>query len=110
MTSAGRRLAESWLRHLALPIPSVLITADDVLHGKPDPQCYILAAEKLDCDPVDLVVFEDASSGLAAAMSAGSRVIAVGNTLASKEIDQFEWIQDFSSVRFVDDENGMLQF
>lgn len=44
VTSAGRRLAESWLRHLAFPIPSVLITADDVLHGKPDPQCYMRAA------------------------------------------------------------------
>jgi beta-phosphoglucomutase len=49
----------------------VRVTEKDVIHGKPDPQCYLLVAERLGIDPRHCLVFEDASAGVQAARRAG---------------------------------------
>lgn len=79
-TSGTRRTATSRLAHVGLPVPSVFITADDVEHGKPAPDPYLLAAERLGVEPAACVVVEDAPSGIASARAAGSLVIAVAST------------------------------
>lgn len=57
------------------------ITAErDVTRGKPDPQVFLKAAEKISCPPESCVVFEDAHVGIQAALAAGSKAIAVGTT------------------------------
>lgn len=58
----------------------ILVTGDMVSNGKPDPECYLIAAEKLDVSPYECVVFEDAPSGVLAGKNAGMRVVAVPNT------------------------------
>jgi sugar-phosphatase len=79
-TSGTRRTAEKRIVHTGLPMPRVLITADDVKQGKPAPEAYLLAAKGLDADPVDCIVFEDAPAGVEAAQAAGARVVAVAST------------------------------
>lgn len=57
-----------------------LVTGDDVKHGKPDPEVFLLAAQRLRVEPSRCVVVEDAPAGLEAAMRAG--MVSIG--LASK--------------------------
>ncbi|MGA0333595.1 MAG: HAD family hydrolase [Kiritimatiellia bacterium] len=57
---------------------SVVVTPEDVVHGKPAPDMYLLAAEKLGVKPEDCLVLEDGPPGIEAATSAGMRVVAVG--------------------------------
>ncbi|MCO1614287.1 MULTISPECIES: HAD family hydrolase [Micromonospora] len=56
----------------------VQIRADDIAVGKPDPGCYRLAAQRLGVDITRCVIFEDAFSGVAAAVSAGGTCVAIG--------------------------------
>jgi mannitol-1-/sugar-/sorbitol-6-phosphatase len=85
-TSGTRDTAMTRLRHTSVPVPSVLITADDVKRGKPNPEAYLLAAAKLDVRPEGCVVVEDAPAGVSAARSAGMRVIAVVTTHSRIEL------------------------
>ena len=55
----------------------LLITGDMVSHGKPDPECYLIAAQKLGVSVEECVVFEDAPSGILSGKNAGMKVIAV---------------------------------
>ena len=78
VTSAPRDLAVTRLDAAGVPIPPVLVAAEDVRHGKPDAEGYRLAAEKLGVPIQACVVFEDAEAGLAAAVASGARVVVVG--------------------------------
>jgi len=55
----------------------VVVTSDDVEHGKPAPDTYLLAAERLGVRPERCVIFEDADTGIAAAEAAGGRCVHV---------------------------------
>jgi sugar-phosphatase len=79
-TSANRVTATARLRYAGLPIPSVLVTADDVSCGKPDPQVYLLAAGWLGVRPERCLVVEDAPVGVKGARAAGMQVVAVATT------------------------------
>lgn len=57
-----------------------VITGSDVTRSKPDPQGYLLAAQRLGCDPVDCYVFEDSFQGLEAGMASGATVIALATS------------------------------
>jgi sugar-phosphatase len=81
-TSGRRRTATNRLSHVGLPTPDTLVTADDVEHGKPHPESYLLAAERLGIAPEHCVVFEDAPAGIEAGQRAGARVIGVASTIA----------------------------
>lgn len=78
VTSAGRDLARTRLRRAGLPIPEMLVCADDVKRGKPHPEPYTLGALRSGCAPDRCVVVEDAPAGVAAGHAAGMRVIGVG--------------------------------
>lgn len=54
-----------------------LVTAEDVSRGKPDPEVFLLAAQRLEVEPACCVVFEDAPAGIAAARTGGMATIAV---------------------------------
>jgi len=58
-----------------------IITGDDVTRKKPDPQIYLLAAERVNAPPARCIVFEDAPVGVQAAKSAGARCVAITNTV-----------------------------
>ncbi len=59
---------------------SAIITAEDVTHGKPDPEVFVKAAQQLRVSPQQCVVFEDTPVGIQAAHRAGMRVVAVTTT------------------------------
>ncbi len=59
---------------------AALVTAEDVSHGKPDPEVFLKGAQMIGRDPRFCVVFEDAHVGIEAGLAAGSRVIAVATT------------------------------
>jgi beta-phosphoglucomutase family hydrolase len=59
---------------------ATIVSAEDVTHGKPDPEVFLLAAQKLDMPPKCCVVFEDAHVGIEAARAAGMKVIGVATT------------------------------
>lgn len=60
--------------------------ASMVKQGKPDPEIYLLTAEKLGVKPCDCIVFEDSIAGIQSALSAGMRVIGVATTHKSEEL------------------------
>ena len=71
VTSADRKLANARLGVAGIE-PAVLVTADDVTNGKPDPEGYLLAAERLGVEPRRCLVVEDSDPGLAAGRAAGA--------------------------------------
>jgi sugar-phosphatase len=83
VTSATRALAELRMRAVNLPIPAVLISADDVQRGKPDPQGFTLAARKLGVPIEECLVFEDSPAGVAAGTAAGAQVAIVGGRVSA---------------------------
>jgi mannitol-1-/sugar-/sorbitol-6-phosphatase len=85
-TSGPRAAATERLRHAGLPSPSVLICAEDVVHGKPSPDVYLLAAASLAVAPSDCVVIEDAPAGIQAARAAGMGVIGLTTTHRREEL------------------------
>jgi sugar-phosphatase len=80
VTSGTRALAVARLRAAGLPVPKVLVTAEQVEAGKPDPAGYLRAAALLGIDPARCLVLEDAPAGVAAGLAAGMTVIAVLTT------------------------------
>ena len=80
VTSAPRELAKVRLAAAGLPIPAVLVTAEDVERGKPAPDCFRLAAQRLGHPIEDCLVFEDAPAGIAAGEAAGARVVVITAT------------------------------
>lgn len=85
-TSGTRRTATHRLVQTGLPIPRVLITADDIRHGKPHPEPYLLAARGLGLAAEDCLVVEDAPPGVASAQAAGARVVAVTTSHRADEL------------------------
>jgi sugar-phosphatase len=77
VTSGRRDLLAARLVVAELPTPGVLVTADDIAVGKPDPAGYLRAAEGLGLSPANCVVFEDSPAGVAAGLAAGAVVVGV---------------------------------
>lgn len=78
VTSAPRGLALDRMAAAGVPVPDVVVTAEDVEHGKPAPDCYLHAAALLRLAPADCIAFEDADAGLSAAVAAGAQTVVVG--------------------------------
>lgn len=68
------------------PYFSALICSDQVKHSKPDPECFLMAAEALGIKPADCLVLEDSANGLRAAYNAGMQSICIPD-LALPDID-----------------------
>ncbi len=77
VTSASVPLARARLKAAGVTPPAVMITAEDVERGKPDPAGYLKAAATLGFDIADCLVFEDAEAGIKAGEAAGADVMVV---------------------------------
>ena len=87
VTSSSRFLAESRFKPpMSLPRPEVLVTAEDVQVGKPDPAGYLLAAERLGVPPASCLVIEDAPAGVSAGKRAGMLVAGVSTTHKAEQL------------------------
>ena len=71
VTSAPRPLALLRMQAAGIPVPALMVAGEDVSHGKPAPDCFLLAAKRLGVDIGDCLVFEDAPAGIAAGGGGG---------------------------------------
>lgn len=92
VTSGNLPTAQTRLSYARLPVPRVLVTADDVARGKPHPEPYLLAAQGLRVPPADCIVIEDALAGVQAARAAGMRVVAVTTAHAPGALEEADAI------------------
>lgn len=100
VTSGGRELARARLASAGLPIPDVLVTADDVRNGKPDPEGYLAGARLLGIPIDECIVIEDAPAGIQAARAAGAaHVIQIGDTDPGEYLPTVA-VADLQSVRW----------
>lgn len=99
-TSGTAPLAKLRITHTGLEVPAVVVTADDVPVGKPDPAPYLLAASRLGADPARCLVVEDAPAGLVSARAAGCATLAVTTTHAAADLDADAIVPDLGAVRF----------
>lgn len=77
VTSAPRALAEARMAAAGLPLPGVMVTAEDAERSKPAPDGYLHAAERLQVNASNCLVFEDAPAGIDAGVAAGASLVVV---------------------------------
>jgi mannitol-1-/sugar-/sorbitol-6-phosphatase len=107
VTSAQRELALRRMAAAGLPLPAVLITAEDVTRGKPAPDGYILAAERLGVAADACLVFEDAPAGLLAGEAAGADVMVITATHRHPLATAHPALTGYSDVRVTVDAEGL---
>ena len=92
VASGGRReLVESTLRALDIwEMFTAVVTADDYTRGKPDPEPFLLAAERIGVPPGECLVFEDTPTGMEAARRAGMMVVLVPTAERSQQSSPLE--------------------
>lgn len=82
----------------------VVVTGDDVEKAKPDPAVFLRAAQRLQMDPAEIIVFEDAASGVTAAKAAGMMCVGVAQpdySLALLDAGADHVVQDFRSLTYL---------
>jgi len=109
VTSAPRLLAEARIAAAGLPLPAVLVAAEDVERGKPAPDPFLLGARKLGVAPTDCLVFEDTLAGLRSAAAAGMASIVVSATHAHPLDTEVPAVHDYQALRAVCTPDGLLQ-
>jgi sugar-phosphatase len=88
VTSGTRQLASARLERVGIPRPKVMVAADDVVKGKPDPEPYLKGAELLGVDAAKCLVIEDAPAGIRSAHAAGMKVIALASTYPASALGE----------------------
>lgn len=85
VTSGTYPVATARIKAAGIPSPPILITAENITKGKPDPEPYLLGAEKIGVGIKDCIVFEDAPAGIQAGITAEAHVIAISSDHTSDE-------------------------
>lgn len=107
VTSAQRELALRRMAAAGLPLPAVLITAEDVTRGKPAPDGYALAAQRLGVAADACLVFEDAPAGLLAGEAAGAEVVVITATHRHPFETSHPVLAGYEGVKVVVDQDGL---
>jgi sugar-phosphatase len=108
VTSASRRLATLRLTAGGYPTPPILISADDVVRGKPDPEGFLAAAHALGVAGKDCLVLEDTPAGLLAGKAAGARIIGLSTTFPASELPADDVVADMKAIQFKPAGEGRL--
>jgi mannitol-1-/sugar-/sorbitol-6-phosphatase len=106
VTSGTRRLATARLAAAGIPAPAVLITADDITRGKPDPEPFANGARAIGHPATDCLAVEDAFAGIASAAAAGCPVLAVQTTYP--DVAATVVVPDLSHVRMTAGDDGRI--
>jgi sugar-phosphatase len=107
VTSAPRDLALRRMAAAGIPEPAVMITAEDVQAGKPDPAGYLLAAKRLGLEPRDCLIFEDATVGIQAAEAAGAPLMIITTTHQHPLETAHATLASYADIRVAVDSNGL---
>lgn len=107
VTSAARSVALARLAAAGLPMPTLLITGDDVVRGKPDPEAY-LAGKRYSGHAL---AFEDTVAGLESARAAGCTTVAIVGTSTAYELSPYAdfLVDSLASVTAEPVVDGVLQ-
>lgn len=102
-TSAGRRNIEFVLNGMGIAgYFKVVVGGEEVQYGKPHPEMFLIAAQRLDICPEHCVVFEDSLAGIEAARRARMTAIVVATTLSKQEVAHVRLVQkvieDFTAL------------
>jgi sugar-phosphatase len=108
VTSAPRALAEARIKAAGLPLPPILVPADEITKGKPDPEGFLKAASGLNVAPQDCIVFEDTPPGVEAGLRAGMKVVGLLTTVAVGRLPTPYLIRDFHDLRLFLDSSHLL--
>lgn len=108
VTSAPKELALRRLMAAGISPPAVLVTAEDVAVGKPDPACYVLGAQRLGVPVQDCLVFEDATVGIRAGEAAGADVVVVTSTHLKPMETPHLSIDGYEQLQAQRDEEGLM--
>jgi sugar-phosphatase len=101
-------LAERLLRRAGLRLPELIVSADDVGRGKPAPDCYLQAAQRLGTAPERTLVVEDSRQGIAAGVAAGMTVVAVGRRSFAAYRGDVREVPALCELRLAVQENGAI--
>ncbi len=88
VTSGRRNLATARLQLAGIPSPPMMVTASDVMNGKPHPEPYLKGAELLGANPAECLVIEDAPAGIRSAHAGGMKVIALTSTYPASALSE----------------------
>ncbi|AZF32944.1 Putative phosphatase YfbT [Pseudomonas sp. R4-35-07] len=108
VTSAPKALALRRMQAAGIAMPAVMVTAEDVASGKPDPACYVLGAQRLGVPVQDCLVFEDATVGIRAAEAAGADVMVVTSTHLAPMATEHACIGGYEGLQVVREADGLL--
>ncbi|MGR3889064.1 HAD-IA family hydrolase [Pseudomonas sp. 1152_12] len=109
VTSAPKALALRRLQAAGISPPAVLVTAEDVANGKPNPACYVLGAQRLGVSVQDCLVFEDATVGIRAGEAAGAAVVVVTSTHLTPMVTAHACIDGYEQLSVQHDGDGLLR-
>lgn len=109
VTSAPIRLARARIEAAGLPQPPHIVTAEDVLIGKPDPAGYRLGAQRLGVDPARCLVFEDVMAGVLAGEAAGADIMVITATHAHELVTHHPSIASYEGLSVRLDQAGAMQ-
>lgn len=109
VTSAPRELALRRMAAAGIAEPEVLVTAQDVSAGKPDPAGYLLAAKRLGFDVADCLIFEDASVGIQAAEASGADLVVITSTHPHPIQTPHATLASYDSVSVETDPDGRIR-
>ncbi|GAA4671751.1 HAD-IA family hydrolase [Frondihabitans cladoniiphilus] len=107
VTSCSTPLAEARMEAAGVHRPATIVTASDIVHGKPDPEPFLLGATRLGVDPTRVLVVEDAPAGLQSGRAAGMTTLAVVGTHEANELEADLVIDTLELVRFVPVDGGV---
>lgn len=92
VTSGSFPVASARRKTAGLPEPEVMITAERVQNGKPEPDAYLLGAQFLELEPEECVVVEDAAAGILSGLAAGCHVVAVNAPVGSPRLEDVDML------------------
>lgn len=99
VTSGSLKVASARIKHAGIPFPEILVTSEDIHLGKPDPEPFLLGAQRLNIPATHCIAFEDSNAGLLSASTAGSVVIEVLTPRSTvHDFDIFSTIPDYKNL------------
>jgi len=109
VTSAPRELALLRMHAAGIPVPAMMVTGEDVVHGKPAPDCFLLAAKHLGVAARDCLVFEDAPAGIAAGEASGASVMVISATHVHPVVTPHPSIRSYDEIGIAVDDAGLIE-
>ncbi|MRS17897.1 sugar phosphatase [Enterobacteriaceae bacterium RIT692] len=107
VTSGSIPVAHARHKAANLPMPKVFITAENIKHGKPNPEPYLLGAERLGLSATHCVVVEDAPAGIISGLDAGSAVIAMNAPADAPRLNEVTFrVATLEPVNVIKEDSG----